>query len=261
MHPLLLALRCADSFFALLLACLIIRRRLRPRYLAFTNLLIASGLCDAALLWLSPTTFLYAKLWAVTQPILWALQLLAVQEVMGLIFEQYPRLGNAAKIMTSSSFIAGVALASVSVMIDFSGNHQIPFWLDTAWRISRCVSWASCLVLLAQSVWFIFFPVPMVPNVRTHRIVFTIYAGVLPGLALVLGGMGGDAMNTWVNVFYLAGEVGALCCWIKWLRPNREYSPVGPTVNTSVSGSPASPAKLILSERRCVVRMAQRALP
>lgn len=226
MHLTLLILRLADSFSALLLAALIIRRRLCPRYFSFTNLLIVSGLCDASLIWLPPTTLLYAQLWAVTQPIIWGLQLLAVQEVMGLIFEQYPRLGNAAKIMTSSSFAVGMALASISVFIDFSGNPRIPLWLDTAWRVSRWVSWASCFVLVAQSVWFVLFPVPMVPNVRTHRIIFTLYAGVLPGLALVLGSMGGKTMNTWVNIVYLSGEIGALFCWLKWLRPENEYSPL-----------------------------------
>lgn len=225
MHPCLLALRIADTLLTFLLVFLIFHRRLRPRYAAFSTWLFVSGSIDAALLWLPHETILYAELWSLSQPFLWVLQLLAVQEVMFLVTEQYPELGAAAKVITSSSFIVGIVAAGVSVFCDWSSATRIPLWLDVTWRGTRYVSCASCFVLVFQVLWFALFPAPMVPNVKTHRLLFTFYGGILPTLALFIGDVGSQRLNDYVNVAYLSGVLVTLSCWIGLLRSDREYSP------------------------------------
>jgi hypothetical protein len=175
---------------------------------------------------------LYAQLWSLTQPVLWTLQLLAVLEVMSLVTEQYPELGVAAKVITSSSFLVGIIAAGISVFSDLNNANRIPLWLDVIWRVTRYVACASCFVLVAQILWFALFPVPMVPNVRIHRRLFTLYGGVLPTLALLVGDVGSQLLNDYVNVVYLSGVLGTLCCWIGLLRPDREYCPI-PARSTS----------------------------
>ncbi len=169
---------------------------------------------------------LYAQLWSATQPVLWTLQMLAVLEVMSLVTEQYPELGVAAKVITSSSFTVGVIAAGVSVFSDLHNANHIPLWLAVTWRVTRYVSCASCFVLVAQILWFALFPVPMVPNVRIHRRLFTLYGGVLPTFALLTGDVGSQLLNDYVNVVYLSGVLVTLCCWIGLLKPNREYCPI-----------------------------------
>lgn len=225
MHLCLLTLRTVDTLLTFLLVFLICSRGLRPRYAAFAAWLSVSGLIDAALLWIPHETMLYAELWSATQPILWTLQLLAVQEVMSLVTEQYPQLGVAAKVITSSSFTVGIIAAAISVFSNLNTSH-VPLWLDVTWRVTRYVCCASCFVLVAQILWFALFPVPMVPNVRIHRRLFTLYGGVLPTLALLIGDVGSQRLNDYVNVGYLSGVLVTLCCWIGLLTPDREYCPI-----------------------------------
>lgn len=226
MHPCLLALRIADTLLTFLLVFLICSRGLRPRYAAFAAWLSVSGVIDAALLWIPHETMLYAQLWSASQPVLWTLQLLSVQEVMSLVTEQYPELGVAAKVITSSSFTVGVIAAGVSVFSDLNNANHVPLWLDVTWRVTRYVSCASCFVLVAQILWFALFPVPMVPNVRIHRRLFTLYGGVLPTLALLIGDVGSPLLNDYVNIGYLSGVLITLCCWAGLLTPGREYCPI-----------------------------------
>lgn len=220
-------LRYVEILMQVLLLCLLWRRSLLRRYGSFALWVGGMVLRAAALLWVPYTSLLYSRLWAMTQPILWALQLMALLEVMQLIYEQYPRLGEPAKLITKTSFAAGVLLGLVFTFVDL-GSVRMPWWLDATLTTTKVVSWATCFILLAQHVWFAMFPVPMVPNVRTHRRLFCFYAGVLPGLAYLVAGIGPPLVNLATNMIYMSGNVVVLILWCLLIRNSREYSPLEP---------------------------------
>lgn len=210
-----------------LLLILLLRRSLIRRY-AFFSIYLAGGLVRSiALLAIPYQAPLYARVWAGTQPLIWVLQFLAVLEVMSLIVEQYPKLGSAAKVITSSSFAAGVVAGLVFSFIDF-GTAKMPWWLDVSWTVTKSVSWATVAILCAQMVWFALFPVSMVRAVRYHRCLFTVYAGILPGIMFLVAGLGTARANQIANQVYLAFCSVLLVLWCLALRGKNEFCLLDP---------------------------------
>lgn len=236
-------LRYIELGAQVILVLLLWRRGLAKRYGLFMFWLSGMALRSGSLIWIPYQSDLYSRLWAVTQPLLWGLQFLALLEVMHLVFEHYPRLGNAAKVITTSSFIAGVVFGLGTSFVDL-GTARMPWWMDAAWSVTKAVSWVTFFVLLAQMAWFVIFPVPMIPNVVRHRILFTLYAGFLPGIGYMVAGTGTKAMNRLTNEVYMTGNIIILALWCLLLKNSTEYTPLLPPPSQPGKSPNGTPVRL-----------------
>ncbi len=214
----------------ILLVCLL-RRHLTGRYRFFCGFLCAQLLESIALFGVDSHSTRYASIWSIAQVPIWIFQLLAILELMSFVLEHYPKIGQFANVIVSSSFIVGAILAACVAVIEIPGSASMQLSLLLSWEVTKYMAWISFTVLGAQAVWFILFPVPMRPNVKLHRLLFTWYAGLSPGILILLAGSRKVLFNDIANVCLLGSAAICLCLWTIRMQPDGEREPSIPAIS------------------------------
>lgn len=218
----------------ILLTCLV-RRHLGGRYRFFCGLLCAHLLESIALFGIDSQSANYASIWSVAQVPVWIFQLLAILELMSFVFEHYPKIGQFANVIVTSSFVVGASVAACITVIEVPNSAAMQLQLLLSWEVTKYMAWTSFTVLGIQALWFVLFPIPMRPNVKLHRLLFTWYAGLCPGILILLADSRNILLNDIANLFLLGSAVICLCLWTIRMNCNGETEP---------SFTPVSPAEI-----------------
>lgn len=134
-----------------------------------------------------------------------------------------------AKLVVGSCLIVGAVVGSISSVIQF-GNGQCPWYVPAAVGACKLVDWISVGALGFLSVWLALYPQPIRRNVQWHRWLLATYAGLAPGMALMVSTVGesqrylGDAANWGLEITEIA------CCllWSCVLNEAGEATPYLP---------------------------------
>ena len=203
-------LRYAEQAAQLVLLVCLLLRGLGPRYPMFAIYIAARILRGISLLPLDYHGILYAKAWALSEPILLTLQVLVVLELTGLILECYPEVGHLAKVIIGFSLGLGALIGGSVVLVEIGDARRQPLWLSVvigAWKWNNV---ACASALLVQSAWCSLFPVPMRRNVAIHRWLLTFFIGIVPGSAAFFVRL----KNTWSADYAVMLQVltEVICC-------------------------------------------------
>lgn len=216
----------------ILLVCLL-RRHLAARYRFFCGFLCAQLLESVALFGIDSHSTLYATIWSIAQTPVWVFQVLAIVELMSLVLEHYPRMGQFANVIVSSSFVLGALVAACITVIELPGSALMRLSLLLSWKVTKYLAWTSFAVLGVQAIWFALIPVPMRPNVKLHRLLFTWYAGLTPGILILVAASRKILFVDIANVCLLGSAVICISIWITKMRSIGEIEPYIPPISSA----------------------------
>jgi hypothetical protein len=216
----------------ILLVCLL-RRHLAARYRFFCGFVCAQLLESVALFGIDSHSTLYATIWSIAQIPVWVFQVLAIIELMSHVFEHYPRIGQFANVIVSSSFVIGALVAGCITVIELPGSAPMKLSLLLSWEVTKYLAWISFTVLGVQAIWFALFPVPMRPNVRLHRLLFTWYAGLSPGILILVAASRKILLVDIANVCLLGSAVICISIWTTQMRTVGEVEPYIPHISSA----------------------------
>lgn len=210
--------RYAEQIAQLALLASLFYRGLAKSYFFFTSYLVARLLRAASLLTLNYHGMLYARAWAVTEPILLILQSLVVLELTDSILEYYAEIAHLAKILIAASLLVGALIGGSLAVVPAIQSQGQPLWLAVVMGSWRWSSLTCALILVLQSAWFSAFPLPMKSNVAMHRWLLTIFIGFVPACSAFLVEL--RRMRIADQVVQLQVVLETACCigWILLLR-------------------------------------------
>lgn len=210
--------RYAEQIAQLALLASLFYRRLAKSYFFFTSYLVARLVRAASLLTLNYHGMLYAKAWAVTEPILLILQSLVLLELTESILAYYAEIAHVAKVLITWSLLVGALIGGSLGVVPAIYNQGQPLWLAIVMGAWKWSSLTCALILVLQSVWFSAFPLPMKSNVAVHRWLLTIFIGFVPACSAVLIELRRLRIADQVVLLQLALETACCFGWILLLR-------------------------------------------
>jgi len=155
----------------------------------------------------------YGWIWALSEPVMWTLQILVVLELYSLVFQNHKGIASLGRWTVLTGLTIAVALSSITLPSELSHSavtYVILRWCSLA---ERGVDASLVVFLLLITAFLVWFPVPLNRNVVLYSMVYALYfiAGTLAELANNLGGLA-----TW-NVVSLATKGLDLVCLSLWI--------------------------------------------
>ncbi|HXN49850.1 MAG TPA: hypothetical protein VN893_24575 [Bryobacteraceae bacterium] len=167
----------------------------------------------------------YGWIWALTEPVVWILQVLVVLELYALVFQNHKGIASLGRWTVLAGLTMATVLSSMTLPSELSHSAE-------KFAILRCYSLANrgldasmVIFLLFITAFLVWFPVPLNRNVVLYSMVYALYfiVGTLAELAANLGGLAlWDAVNLAVNSVDLA----CLALWIVFLNRSGEAKTV-----------------------------------
>jgi hypothetical protein len=167
----------------------------------------------------------YAVIWAVVQPLVWFSETAAVFELFRQVTEHYPKIGGFADKILTGCFIAAGLLAIAITFIELPHTNARYWWYYGPVMASKCVAFACALLLLAQALFFLIFPVKMRRNTRVHRWVLLAYFGAW-GTAYFFAPLMNEKIADLANTLLLAIACSCSLVWATALTRAGEIDPV-----------------------------------
>lgn len=202
---------------AILIVCFF-RWNLLGRYRWFVSFLFVDLIRSCALLGLDNHSIVYAKAWSFTQPVIWVLELAAVLELMLLIY-QYRPAAEKFLVRLLVYYVPSALLVSVIVSLFESIEVlNVAWWLVTAIKITKWLSWLLLFMLAAQEVLHLTESKPIERDVILHRRLLAVYVGVTPSLTAVFALLRDTHIGDVANLCLETSWVLCLLCWIVCFR-------------------------------------------
>lgn len=155
---------------------------------------------------------IYAAVWAAVQPAVWFSEAAAVFELFRHVTEHYPKIGAFSDKILTACFLAAGLLALALTLIELPHTYSGAWWYYGPVMASKCVAFACSLLLLAQAVFFLIFPVQMRRNTVLHRWLLLIYF-TASGTAYFFAPLQNVSVADLANTVLLAI---ACCCSLVW---------------------------------------------
>jgi hypothetical protein len=145
------------------------------RYKFFLTYLAIDLAMSLGLASLDNHSSLYAIIWAAVQPAVWFSEAAAVFELFRHVTEHYPKIGVFADKILTGCFIAAGLLSLVLTLVELPHTYARYWWYYGPVMAFKCVALACSLLLLAQAIFFLIFPVEMRRNTVVHRWLLFVY--------------------------------------------------------------------------------------
>lgn len=209
----------------LVVAAKIIAVGLGSRYRAFCVYMAASA-CQAALLfcqpWLSNS---YARVWVITEPVIWLLYILVLLELYGLVLQDYPGIRTVGRRLLLVTLIAALLISAIASYRDIAKSRQP---IDIEWALERGVLFALTVFLFLITLFVAHYRIVLRPNAALHTILFFFYflSSTLAFFVLILAGR---TATDGVNLALVVVSSLCLTLWIVSFDPagERQVVPVG----------------------------------
>ena len=226
-------LRYASNALEVLLIARLIHLKLALHYAAFTAFLF----CNAAFALTAAipvNSHTYLAIWYVASPLVWTFQILLIYGLYRDVCNQYPNLGDFADRLLFYCFIPAAALGLLIALLPSTDMRHWPFAFRLTLPAARFVAATSFLLLLAQQVFFLLFPIPLQWNIRVHRALITVYFLCL-SVTTYFGFIWNRRVEQWANA--ASAAIACLCylCWLTLLRKE------APAIMHTVALMPADP--------------------
>ena len=159
----------------------------------------------------------YGWLWALTEPIVWILQVLVVLELYSLVLQNHKGIASLGRWTVLAGLTIAVVLSSITLPSELSHSAEKYAILRCFFLANRGVDASLVLFLLFITAFLAWFPVPLNRNVVLYSMVYALYfiVGTLGELASNLGGLA-----TWNAVSLAVCGVDVVCLglWIVLLN-------------------------------------------
>lgn len=198
----------------------------------------------------------YAVVWAAVQPGIWFSEAAAVFELFRQVTEHYPKIGGFADRILTGCFIAAGVLALTFTLIELPQTYSGFWWYYGPVMTSKCVSFACALLLLAQTMFFLIFPVRMRRNTVIHRWLLFVYF-TASGVAYFFAPLLNVKVADLANVLLLAI---ACCCSVLWATALTKAGEVDPVLQPPAPGETARVNEEYEAAMRELKRIRERSL-
>jgi hypothetical protein len=162
----------------------------------------------------------YAKIWSLTQPVLWVFQIGAVFELLFLIDGQKPFPQKYRRQLFTYYLPFAIAFSAVVTLYEPLDTAWRPWWLLITISITKWLAWICLLLLLAQDVLDVSDTPKLHRALVLHRHLLFLYVGLTPGLMGILVLVQNQNV---AEIASLCSEISWLLClllWITFLRPS-----------------------------------------
>jgi hypothetical protein len=204
---------------ATLVACAF-RWKFMYQYRWFTCFISAELVRSCLLLVLDRHLPRYAKIWSLTQPVLWVFQIGAVFELLFLIYRQKQFPQRLRRQLFTYYLPFAIAFSAVVTLYEPLDTVKGPWWLLITISITKWLAWICLFLLLAQDVLDVTDTPKLQRELLLHRRLLFLYVGLTPGLMgiLVLVQEQGVA-----EIASFCSEISwllCLICWVAFWRPS-----------------------------------------
>lgn len=167
----------------------------------------------------------YAMVWSIVQPLVWFSEAAAVFELFGQVTEHYPKIGGFADKILTGCFVAAGLIAVILTIIELPHTYAGYWWYYGPVMASKCVAFACALLLLAQAIFFLVFPVKMRRNTLIHRWVLFVYFAA-SGITYFFAPLVNIKIADLANMLLLAIACTCSLVWATALTRAGEVDPV-----------------------------------
>jgi hypothetical protein len=159
----------------------------------------------------------YAWLWALTEPLVWIMQVLVVLELYSLVLRNHKGIASFGRWAVLAGLTIAILLSSVTLPAELSHSAEKYTALRCYSLINRGLDASLVIFLLIITAFLAWFPVPLSRNVVLYSMVYALYfiVGTLLALANNLGGPA-----TWQAVSLAITGLDLVCLgiWIAFLN-------------------------------------------
>ena len=211
-------------WFTLAVLCLtwmrLLRCGLHRKYRMLFAYLVFSSLRSSVLLGFPTHSGTYAKIWIVTEPVLWLFYILVVLELYSLILENHKGLYTLGRWAMYVAFAAAVAFSSLSLLAPADAVQKsriMPFLLLTERGLLL-----SLLIFLFLILAFLSrYPITLTRNVIVHSVVFSVFF-LSNSVAFLLRSIFGLEVARPANALLMATTAACVVAWLVLLNPKGE---------------------------------------
>jgi hypothetical protein len=185
---------------------------LHRTYRFFFASLVFALLRSAALFPFGTRNWIYYRIWAGTEPILWVSYVLVVFELYSLVLKQYHGIYSVGRKFFFVAVATSTVISALTVLPTMTGalaTHPLRYYYSLAERGVVTSLAIFLLLLLAMVTWF---PVPLSRNLLIHCSVYTAYFFAVNVINLYWH-LGGTEATYWRNMSRYAVALGCYFCW------------------------------------------------
>jgi hypothetical protein len=167
----------------------------------------------------------YGYLWALTEPVVWFLQVLVVLELYSLVLQNFKGIASMGRWVLLASLAVAIVLSSVTLPSELSHSAQHDTILRGYLVVSCGLDASLVIFLLFITAFLAWFPVPLNRNVVLYSMVYALYF-ITDTLAKLASNLVGASAWSAVNI---AGNCMDLLClgvWIVFLNRSGEAQKV-----------------------------------
>ncbi len=159
----------------------------------------------------------YGWLWALSEPMVWILQVLIVLELYSLVLQNHKGIASFGRWAVLGGLAIATVVSSVTLPAEMSHSAEKFTILRTYFLVNRGLDASLVVFLLIITAFLAWFPVPLNRNVVLYSMVYALYftVGALAELARNLGGL---AAWSGVNLAINGLELLCLGIWIAFLN-------------------------------------------
>ena len=191
------------------------------KYSVFFSYLVFSTARSCSLLTLDVRSSAYFWIWLPTEPIYWVLNILVVRELFTLVLDKHPGIGRLSRWLFHGGLGAGVALASVSLLMQGSELPGQSIWLSAVVIVTRCVCITVLVFLLGLVLFLNWYPVSLSSNLVRHCVIFAGYFLCLT-LGYLIRTLTGNELAESINLVMVGGSMVCASIWLTLSRAGEE---------------------------------------
>lgn len=179
----------------------------------FSWYLVAECTLSLGLFFLPDLTAAYGWFWLAWQPVLWALYILIVVELHGLILARYPGIRTFLQRVMNWVLIGSVLVSLAWVMPDLASNPQRFPLLFYAVAVNKGVVAGLVISLVAATGLLVFYPIRLPRNIAAHAVLYFLYF-LSEAVAFFVLNAQGYAGWEWVRLAQFGSQIACLTGWM-----------------------------------------------
>ncbi|MEX2263126.1 MAG: hypothetical protein WD696_14315 [Bryobacteraceae bacterium] len=156
---------------------------------------------------------LYAWIWLISSPLMWALYVLVVFELYGLVLKNHPGLRTMGRWVLHASLSLAVVVSAIAIASAWNTKDVKQRAVFLYLTLERGIDLCLALLLLLILAFLAWFPVPLAKNIVSHSFIFSAYF-LSHTVALLVRNTGGESLTRMISTILL---VVAAACQFAWL--------------------------------------------
>jgi hypothetical protein len=170
---------------------------------------------------LRPNTNAYARVWFVSEPLLWILQILIVLEVYRLVLSGFAGISSLGRWTFIAAVVVAVVVAALTLSPDLSNpseKFKMLLYIDV---VERAILSSVAIFLLLMTAFLVWYPIPLSRNIVVFAMVYAPFFLGKAAALFVRNVAGSDLIRT-ASTIILAIQCACLLVWLLYLNRRGE---------------------------------------